>query len=486
MSVSAPLTSAPTPMECPSGSPTTVEVDTSGSLPLFLMLVAGVFWLCLGSALGLIASVKLHAPAMLSGIPALTYGRLIPAQNALFLYGFAAQVGLGIALWIVSRLGRAKVVAPFILTVGALLWNVGILTGLLNILAGNWTGLNRFEMPISSVTPLFVGYGLIGIAALLTFKARTARDLYPSMWFILASLFWFPWIYGTASYLLHSGFLRASAVPVIAGWYGQNFVSIVLLSLALGASYYFIPKLSHQPLASRGLAIFGFWSLLIFAPFGGFAATYAVPRWVISMSVVSSVLCLVPIAAHSWNWIQTLHCTRSNTKEDFGLLYFRIAIPFLALYGIFAAWAAFPANNTIVGFTWLQTGLVQMLEYGFIGLVLLGSVVVVAPKLTQTEWTIRKLLKPHCLLSIIGVVFMTLPLLLGGWIQGQGLNDAAIPFVDASKRAFPFVAMTTIGILLFALAQALLLLHLLALCGRSLMNCCQPAAWFAVNKGGAR
>ena len=154
MSVSAPLTSAPTPKECPSGSPTTVEVDTSGSLPLFLMLVAGVFWLCLGSALGLIASVKLHAPAMLSGIPALTYGRLIPAQNALFLYGFAAQVGLGIALWIVSRLGRAKVVAPFILTVGALLWNVGILTGLLNILAGNWTGLNAYLLGHASLCGL--------------------------------------------------------------------------------------------------------------------------------------------------------------------------------------------------------------------------------------------------------------------------------------------------------------------------------------------
>ncbi len=486
MSVSAPLTPAPTTEPCRFAAPTALEVDASGSLPLILMFVAGIAWLVLGSTLGLLASVKLHAPAMLSSIPALTYGRLIPAQNALFLYGFAAQVGLAVALWIVSRLGRAKIVAPVVLTIGVLLWNLGVLTGFLNILAGNWTGMGRFEMPVSSVTPMFVGYLLIGIVALLTFKARTVSELYPSMWFILASLFWFPWIYATASYLLHSGFLRASAIPVIAGWYGQNLVSVVLLGFAVGACYYFVPKLTNHPLSSRGLAMFGFWGLLVLAPFGGFAATYAVPRWVISMSVVTTVLCLIPIAAHTLNWIQTLHTKSKNSKEESGSIYFRVAVPFFAVYGALGAWAALPSNNAIVGFTWFQAGLSQLLEYGFVGLVLLGSVVVVAPKLTQTEWPIQKLLKPLSALSIIGVLFMTLPLLLGGWIQGQGLSDAAIPFVDVSKRAFPFVAMTTVGILLFALAQVLLLLHLVALCGRSLFNCCQPATWFVVNKGGAR
>ncbi len=486
MSVSVPTPSLDTCAAAPSPATSASEVDASNAIPLYGIFMAGIGWLVLGSILGLIASVKLHAPALLSQFPALTYGRLIPAQNTIFLYGFAMQIGLGIAIWIISRLGRTKIVGSFAWGIGALLWNVGVFIGFISILSGDWTGLNRFEMPAATATPLFVGYLLFGIVALLTFKARTVRDLYPSMWFILASIFWFPWIYATASYLLHSGFLRSSAIPVISGWYGHNFVSVVLLNLALGASYYFIPKLSHRPLASEGLAIFGFWSLLVVAPFGGFAATYAVPRWVIGMSVVSSVLCLLPILAHSLNWYQTVRQAGKSPKPDQGIGYFLWAGFCFALFGILAAWAALPTNNLIVGFTWFQTGLTQLLEYGFIGLVLLGALTVVVPKLTQLDWPIHRLVKPHYLLTVIGILLMTLPVLMGGWIQGTGLADASVPFMVASKKAFPWIAMSTVGILLFTLAQIALFVHLVVMLGKAFINCCHPASWMGCDKGGAR
>ena len=65
-------------------------------------------WLAVGTAGLMVAAVKLHAPGMLSQWPALTYGRLYPAAMNCLLYGFAAQAGGAIALWMLSRLGGAR------------------------------------------------------------------------------------------------------------------------------------------------------------------------------------------------------------------------------------------------------------------------------------------------------------------------------------------------------------------------------------------
>ena len=49
---------------------------------------------------------------------------------------------------------------------------------------------------------LFLGYLLIAFFSLVTLHNRKERALGPSQWFLLAALFWFPWIYFTANYLL--------------------------------------------------------------------------------------------------------------------------------------------------------------------------------------------------------------------------------------------------------------------------------------------
>ncbi len=45
----------------------------------------------------------------------------------------------------------------------------------------------------------FCAYLVIGLGAMLTFHQRRERQLYISQWFLLAAVFWFPWIYSTAN-----------------------------------------------------------------------------------------------------------------------------------------------------------------------------------------------------------------------------------------------------------------------------------------------
>jgi len=54
-----------------STAPTSLErIDSSCRLPLFALFGGAAVWLALGSVLGLLASLKFHAPAMFANCPA--------------------------------------------------------------------------------------------------------------------------------------------------------------------------------------------------------------------------------------------------------------------------------------------------------------------------------------------------------------------------------------------------------------------------------
>src|SRR5208282_6762021 len=80
-------------------------VDASLRVPLLALFGGAALWLVVGSVLGMIASIKFHAPDFLANCAWLTYGRLQPAADNALLYGFCLPAGLGVALWLLARLG---------------------------------------------------------------------------------------------------------------------------------------------------------------------------------------------------------------------------------------------------------------------------------------------------------------------------------------------------------------------------------------------
>src|SRR6266566_1848675 len=137
---------------------TPAGLDASCRIPLLLIFVSAAKWLVIGSILGLIASIKFHSPNFLADCPWLTYGRVRPATVNIMLYGFCLQAGLGIALWMFARLGRARLAQGAMITLGAVLWNLGVLVGVLGILAGDSTGFENLEMPRYAALLVFLGY----------------------------------------------------------------------------------------------------------------------------------------------------------------------------------------------------------------------------------------------------------------------------------------------------------------------------------------
>src|SRR5437016_10304270 len=93
----------------------TGEIDCSFRAPLFVLFPSAAFWLMIASVFGFIASLKFHAPDLLSNCASMTYGRVHAAASTAFLYGFAIQAGFGVGIWILARLGKNKISQPLMI-----------------------------------------------------------------------------------------------------------------------------------------------------------------------------------------------------------------------------------------------------------------------------------------------------------------------------------------------------------------------------------
>src|SRR5450756_1144706 len=227
------------------------KIDASCRVPLLALFGGAALWLVLGLAFAILASLTFHNPEILAHCPCLTYGHTQAVANDLLVYGFAIPAALGVMLWIFARLSQAELMLPIVPFVAAHLWHLGVFVGAATILGGGSSGYTWLEFPRVSASLLGVSFVLVAISAVATFGQRQERVLYPAHWFLLAALLWFPWIYSTAALFIGSNHpVRGVAQGVINWWYADNLIFVWLALVGLGTAFYFIPKISGQPLKS--------------------------------------------------------------------------------------------------------------------------------------------------------------------------------------------------------------------------------------------
>jgi cytochrome c oxidase cbb3-type subunit 1 len=442
-----------------------------------LFFTSGVLWLAFGTFLALIASIKLHGPGFLAECPWLTLGRVKPVAMNAALYGFASQVGMGVLVWLMCRLGGVKLVFQWPLIVAWKLWNLGVTVGVIAILAGAGTGFEWLEMPKAAAGMLFVAYAIVGLCGVATFTMRRERELYPSQWYLLAALFWFPWIYSAANCLLLLDPVRGTFQAVVNGWYTGNFAGLWLTPIGLAGIYYFLPRLTGQPLYSRELAAFGFWTLAFFTSFSGLTGLIGgpVPRWMPAVSTAANVCLLVAVISNGLNWHLTCRagCTGGNRdawKKDTVLPFVLFGALCYLVHGIISALYALPPVAAVTNFTYAVVARNSLLIYGFVGMVLFGCLYYIVPRLAQVNWPNQKWIRFHFLCSVAGVALVFLALTFGGLLQGRRLADANIPFINIVTGTIPFVGMSTLGLLLLLMGQCFFVANLVQL----LRAFCEP------------
>ena len=439
------------------------KIDASCRVPLLALFGGAALWLVVGLALSLVAIMTFHKPDLFADFSWLAYGRAQAAANDLLLYGFCIPAGLGVMLWIFVRLSQSELCLPLVPIAAANLWHLGVLIGVVAILAGDSTGFTWLEFPRVSSVLLFAAFLLIAISAAATFGARRNRELYPSHWFLLAALLWFPWIYSTANlFLLAHHPVRGAAQAVIGWWFSNNLIFVWLALVGIGAGFYFLPKLAGRPLHSRHLALFAFWTLILFGTWCGIPQGAPVPAWMPAASAAAVLLLMVPITAIVVIVFKTV---RGSTASCNGgpLCYVKFGTAAFILSGLMFIATGCPQFSRVVEFTWFGPAQTQLQILGFFTIVMCGAIYELLPRVMNFELPFPKFVRLQHWLFMLGVVLWAGSMAVGGVEQGMKLENPQTAFADSTNVMLIFLRAGTTGLLLLLLGSLLFAANIFAM-----------------------
>ena len=438
-------------------------MDASCRVPLLALFGGAALWLVVGSGLALIASIKFHAPDFLADCPWLTYGRVQPAADNALLYGFCLPAALGVMLWIFARLSRSPLCLPFVAVAAANLWHLGVFVGLAGILIGDSTGFAWLEFPRGGSVLLFTAFLLIAICATATFGLRQERELYPSHWFLLAALLWFPWVYATANLFLVAWPVRGVAQAAIDDWFANNLLLVWLGLAGIGTAFYFLPKLAGRPLQSRYLALFAFWTLIFFGTCCGIPGSAPLPVWMPTLSAVAAALLLVPLLVIGIVGWRTVWGSVRLKWDNGPFCFIGTGMDCFILSGLMLVAMACPQIGRTTEFTWFGPAEIQLRLYGFFAMTIFGAIYYVLPRVAGLEWPFPRLARVHYWISLFGILLLVVPLAVGGIVQGLKWADPEVTPVNVAAATLPFLRVSTIGLLLLLLGNLLFALNIFAL-----------------------
>jgi cytochrome c oxidase cbb3-type subunit 1 len=439
--------------------------DVSSRSPVLMFAGSSIVWLLVGSTLGLVSSLKMTFPDWLTGSATWTFGRVRPMHLNTVIYGWASMAGIGVALWLTPRLARAPLVAGRVATWGVWVWNAGMVVGVL-ALARGWTdGVEWLEFPWPIDVLFVIGGAMAGFPLILTLYRRTSKNLYVSAWYLGAALLWFPilFIVGNAPYL-HFGVEHA----VVNWWFAHNVLGLWLTPMGLAIAYYFIPKVLGRPIFSYGLSLVGFWSLALFYSQVGMHHLIGgpVPTWLVTVSIVHSVMMVVPVLAvainHHWTMVGRFSTLRYSPTLRFTVL----GAMMYTLTSLEGSIESLRSVNRVTHFTHFTVGHAHFGVYGFVSFELFGALYFLLPRLVEREWPYPRLIRAHFWLSLVGIGVYVIALSVGGVLQGLAMLDPARPFVDSVTVTIPYLHARTLGGALMTAAHVVFAGHFWAMVTR--------------------
>lgn len=424
-------------------------VDRSARLPVFAFVVSAVAWLLLGSLFALLASLKLDFPDWLTGQRYLTFGVVRPAHLNAMIYGWISMASIAVMLWLWGRLLKTPLRGQGLLLTAAGLWNLGLTIGIIGILSGGSRSVEWLEMPDAAFVFIIPALLLIAAAMLQTLSFRQMERLYISVWYLGAAVVWMPFLLLAILVPPYTGVPHATA----GWWFAHNMVGLWLTPVGLAAAYYFIPKVTGQPVYSYNLAYLGFWTLALFYGWTGVSHLVGgpVPQWVETVSITFSILMVIPVAVVAVNHHMTIvgHFRQVRYSPTLRFVVFG-AISYTAV-SLQGALQSLRFWQELTHFTQYTIAHSHLGVYAFATMVAFGSLYYIMPRVTGWEWSSPKLVSLHFWASAGGVLLMFGALTTGGLIQGFQLLDPQIEFTEIVKDLKPWLFVRSIsGFLLTA------------------------------------
>lgn len=452
-----------------------VAIDISCRVPIIFSFGSAVIWLLVSSLMGFLASMQLHIPEFMASCPLTSYGRLYPAFHHAFLYGWAATAGIGVGIWMLARLCRYEVKASWLLFTACALWNFGVTVDVGSILLGYDTTASLYVVSGYASLILFIAYLLLSTWIVKMIMQRPSGSIFVSEWFIIGGFFLFPWAFASAHVMLGStesftgiGAISGSFQGMVEAWFSHSILFGWLGALGLGVAYYLIPKITGRHIYSYYIAIFGFWSLMAGAVWGGgrFLLDGPIPVWMGSMGIFCAFLLVIPALTlgfnHHMNFIGHFDLLPKSPVIRFtfvGSICFVLAV----VIGCFSSLREF---SELLQFSIFRLGEKHLFLYGFFSMVMFAGIYYITPRLVEWEWVSPGLIRIHFWAALLGLSGVLFSLFMGGLLQGSGLSFGGSDFGLITEQSIKWLRLSSLSHATLLIANLAFTLSFLLIIGR--------------------
>jgi len=397
-----------------------------------LHFLAGAAFLVLGGVLALFSLLSLRFPEQ-SPIP---YGQIeMMAMNSLMV-GFGVLTFTGGIYYVLPRLTGTRLYRVGLARIG-LLGTVGLSAlGILSVPLGFGDGSEPLGISWWLDIPLTIVLAIPAVVVLSTVANRVEQRSYVTIWFIIGGVVWLPLLYA-ATTLATLPPMSALAAELGGLFFSAGFVTMWLLAVGSGLLYYSLVKELDVPLASRQLALVGFWSLGFAAAWWGSSQVIfgPGPDWLDGIAAALGLALPVGALANASNYSLTLDRSWGSLRDQPGMSSGIIGAYLAVVVGVLASLAAFPSVGSVVALTSYWEGIEYAALLGIGPLLAAGIVFPALPRITGRAVPTGPTLARFNRMTVIGVGGVLLSLVTAGIYRGYawigGSNAAA--YVDTGE-----------------------------------------------------
>src|SRR5258708_17274115 len=373
-------------------------------------------WLLVGTVAGLVPAIKLNWPDFLA-ISWLSFGRVRPIHTSTVFWGWSTMALVGLAFYVVSRTSRAPLWSPALARTALWLWNAAVFGGVVTLSAGWSRGPQEYREWVWPLAVLLgLGVVLNGYNIYRTVGTRQLPEVYISNWYILGAFCWLPILYVTAYLPFYQS---GVGNVVIQGYYMHTAVGMWFTMLALGTTYYALPRLLGRPIYSYALGVLGFWTnMLFYTVIGAHHFIFSpVPHWLQTTAILFSVGMMVPVWAGTGNFLLTLRAAPHAVRRSYALHFFVVGILGYGLGSSQGTFEAFRTANIYLHFTNFTVGHSHATMYGFIAFIIWGAAYGLVQQFTGRAPN-PLAVGVHFWLALVGVLTYVIAISIAGILQG--------------------------------------------------------------------
>ena len=422
-----------------------------------------IVWGIVGMTVGVFIASQLVWPSLNFDIPWLTFGRLRPLHTNAVVFAFGGSALFATSYYVVQRTCHVRLAFDRLASFTFWGWNLVIVLAAITLPMGltSTKEYAELEWPIDIlITLVWVAYAVVFFG---TIMQRRMKHIYVANWFFGAFIITVAILHIFNNLAIPVGLFKSYSVyagvqdAMVQWWYGHNAVGFFLTAGFLGIMYYFIPKQANRPVYSYRLSVVHFWALIFTYIWAGPHHLHytALPDWAQSLGMVFSLVLLAPSWGGMINGIMTLSGAWHKLRTDPILKFLVVSVSFYGMSTFEGPMMAIKTVNALSHYTDWTIGHVHSGALGWVGMVTIGALYYLIPRLYNSEIYSVKLIEMHFWMATLGIVLYITSMWISGIMQGlmwRAVNEDGTliySFIETVEAMHPYYFIRLLGGLVY-------------------------------------